>query len=200
MSQTGPVGSEPPPRTHFLDSEEIVAAFDSLSAQDQLKLHEIEKVYLRGTDLSPKDLVHEAMCAAILGDRNFPRSVSPVAFIVQTMRSLASHHRAKRRREIADGGAAQDGADGAATAMFSAAAPSPEDILVEQQSEDTVRVIHDSFEDDEEAQMVVLGWSAGYRGKELRDFVGVDQATLDYAIKRIRRAMLRRYPHGWKKL
>jgi hypothetical protein len=29
--------------------------------------------------------------------------------------------------------------------------------------------------------------------------VGVDQAGLDYAIKRIRRAMTKRYPHGWKR-
>jgi hypothetical protein len=33
----------------------------------------------------------------------------------------------------------------------------------------------------------------------LRDFVGVDQAALDYATKRIRRAMTKRYPNGWKK-
>ena len=37
------------------------------------------------------------------------------------------------------------------------------------------------------------------RGKELRDFVGVDQTALDYAIKRVRRTMTKRYPNGWKK-
>jgi hypothetical protein len=72
-------------------------------------------------------------------------------------------------------------------------------MLIERESEDTVVAIHDCFEGDEQAQMVVLGWSEGYRGKELRDFVGVDQAALDYAIKRIRRTMTKRYPNGWKK-
>ena len=65
--------------------------------------------------------------------------------------------------------------------------------------QDTVNAIHDCFDGDEEAQMVVLGWSEGYRGAELREFVGVDQAGLDYAIKRIRRTMTKRYPDGWKK-
>jgi DNA-directed RNA polymerase specialized sigma24 family protein len=120
-----------------------------------------------------------------------------MAFIVQTMRSIASHHREKRRREPADGGAAQEAQE--ARPVFSAAASDPEQTLIERESEDTVGAIHGCFEGDEQAQMVVLGWSEGYRGKELRDFVGVDQAALDYAIKRIRRTMTKRYPNGWKK-
>ena len=94
--------------------------------------------------------------------------------------------------------AAQNVDDGAAV-LFSAAPPSPEDLLLEAKSEDTVRVIHAMFEGDPEAQMVILGWSEGYRGKELRELVGVDQAALDYAVKRIRRSMTKRYPDGWKK-
>ena len=96
------------------------------------------------------------------------------------------------------GGAAQDAADGAAV-MFSAKASDPEQILIEQESEDTVSAIQGCFDGDEQAQMLVLGWSEGCRGKELRELVGVDQAALDYVIKRVRRAMLKRYPHGWKK-
>ena len=71
--------------------------------------------------------------------------------------------------------------------------------LIEQEAGDTVSVIHGSFAGDEQAQMLVLGWSEGYRGKELRELLGVDQAALDYVIKRVRRAMMKRYPHGWKK-
>jgi DNA-directed RNA polymerase specialized sigma24 family protein len=197
MSQTGSVEPEPAPSGGFLDSEEVVAALDSLSAQDKLKLYAIEKYCLRGTDLSPKELLHEAMCSVIMGDRKCPRRVSPMAFIVQTMRSLAGHQRTKRSREMADGGASQDAVDGAV--MFSSAPSTPEEILIEQQSQDTIRVIQGCFEGDEQAQLVILGWSEGYRGKELREFVGVDQAALDYAIKRIGRTMMKRYPDGWKK-
>ena len=197
MSQTGRIGSEPAASGGFLDSEDISETFDSLSPENRLKLYEIERIALRGTDLLPGDLLHEALCAAIMGDRKCPRDVSFMAFIVQTMRSVASHHREKRWREPADGGAAQEAQE--ARPVFSAAASDPEQMLIERESEDTVGVIHDCFEGDEQAQMVVLGWSEGYRGKELRDFVSVDQAALDYAIKRIRRTMTKRYPNGWNK-
>ena len=86
----------------------------SLSPENRLKLYEIERIALRGTDLSPGDLLHEALCAAIMGDRKCPRDVPFMAFIVQTMRSIASHHREKRRREPADGGAAQEAQGGPA--------------------------------------------------------------------------------------
>ena len=35
--------------------------------------------------------------------------------------------------------------------------------------------------------MLVRRWSEGCRGKELRELVGVDQAALDYEVKRVRR-------------
>jgi DNA-directed RNA polymerase specialized sigma24 family protein len=197
MSQIGQIGSELAPSVGFLDSEDVSEAFGSLSPENRLKLYEIERIALRGTDLSLGDLLHEALCTAIMGDRRCPRDVPVMAFIVQTMRSIASHHREKRRREPADGGAAQETQE--ARPVFSTVASDPEQILIERESEDTIGAIHDSFEGDEQAQMVVLGWSGGYRGKELRDFVGVDQTALDYAIKRIRRTMTKRYPNGWKK-
>jgi hypothetical protein len=64
-----------------------------------------------------------------------------MAFIVQTMRSVASHHREKRWREPADGGAAQEAQE--ARPVFSAPASDPEQMLIERESEDTVGVIHD---------------------------------------------------------
>jgi hypothetical protein len=44
---------------------------------------------------------------------------------------------------------------------------------------------------------VLRGLAEGKKGKALRDFAALDQATLDYAIKRIRRVALRRFPEGW---
>jgi hypothetical protein len=38
----------------------------------------------------------------------------------------------------------------------------------------------------------------GMAGKELRDFVGVDQAGIDYARKQIRRATCKLFPIGWR--
>jgi DNA-directed RNA polymerase specialized sigma24 family protein len=196
MSQTGDMGPNPASPSGFLSSEEIAEAFDALSTADQLKLGEIERVHLRGTDLSPGDLLHEAVCSAILGDRNCPRSVSFMAFIIQTMRSIANHQREKRWREAADGGVSQEA--GGAGIMFSGDPTNPEQFLFDQESNDTVNAIHGSFDGDEQAQVLILGWSEGYRGKELREFIGLDQAALDYLIKRVRRTMMKHNPNGWK--
>ena len=77
MNQAGDIGTETAPSSDHLDPEEVIAALDSLSVQDKLKLTAIEKVYLRGTDLFPKELLPEAMCSAIMGDRKCPRHVAP---------------------------------------------------------------------------------------------------------------------------
>lgn len=196
MSQTGEMGPDPAPSSSFLKTEEIAEAFDALSTADRLKLDEIERVYLRGTDLSPGDLLHEAVCSAILEDRNCPRGVPFIAFIIQTMRSIANHQREKRWREAADGGASQE-ADGAGI-MFTGGSTDPEQSLLDRESEDIIQAIHASFDGDEQAQLLILGWSEGYRGKELREFIGVEQTALDYLIKRVRRTMVKRNPNGWK--
>jgi DNA-directed RNA polymerase specialized sigma24 family protein len=196
MSQTGQTGSEGRSAGDSLDAEEFCAAADGLSAADKLKLRETERVYLRGTDLSEGDLLHKALCAAVLGDRKCPRHVPVVAFIIQTMRSMASHRRERHARETADGGAAQERAE---VGAFASSTLDPEETLIQREAVNTVDAIYALFEGDVQAQLVILGWSAGYRGMELRDYVGVDQAGLDYAIKRIRRAMTKSYPHGWKR-
>jgi hypothetical protein len=102
-------------------------------------------------------------------------------------------------RETADGGAAQEKAEVGAAVTFASSALDPEEILIQNEAVNTVDAIYALFGGDVQAQLVILGWSAGYRGMELRDYVGVDQAGLDYAIKRIRRAMIKSYPHGWKR-
>ena len=44
----------------------------------------------------------------------------------------------------------------------------------------------------------LMAWSEGWRGKELREAIGVDQTKLDYLIKRVRRAAFKVYPKGWQ--
>jgi hypothetical protein len=196
MSESVEIGTVPAEAPEHLDSEEMVAALNALSASDKLKLRAIEKVYLSGTGFSPKELLHEAMCRGIFNARKCPRDVPVMAFVVQTMRSIANHDREERHRETTDG-SPHEMADEVMPVMFSSSPATPEEIILDRESTDMVGGILSCFDGDEEAQMVILGWSGDRRGKELREFVGVDQAALDYAIKRIRRTMMKRYPNGW---
>jgi hypothetical protein len=90
------------------------------------------------------------------------------------------------------GGAAEDSqGDPPATGL------SPEEALIENQDAAAVQAIYDHFDDDPDAQLVLMGWADGLRGGALREATDLDQAALDYAAKRIRSRMRALYPEGW---
>lgn len=184
------------PADDYLSSDEIIAALDALSPDDKLKLEAIEAIRRRGTGLQRKELMHEAMCRALLGERNCPRSVPFMAFMAQTMRSIASHERERRRRlhSLEEGERAVDPARGVSADALPA---TPEDILMAKQEAAAVQAIYSCFDDDSEAQLVLMGLEDGLRGAALREAAGLDQGQLDYAIRRIRTRMRKEYPQGW---
>ena len=186
------------PEGDHLDAAEIGAAFDGLSPDDKLKLSAIEAIKRRGTGLGAGELLHEAVCRALTGSRKCPRHIPFMAFLVETMRSIAYHARKKTRRSapltaVPNSGRAGEASQGDPPAT----GPSAEDILIEKESAAAVQAIHDNFEDDPEAQLVLMGWAEELRGAPLREATGLDQAGLDYAAKRIRTRMRKLYPQGW---
>jgi len=186
-----------PAEPDFLGAHEIGAAYEALSAGDKLKLDAVETVLRRGTEFGPQELLHEAMCRALLGRRNCPRDVPFMAFLIESMKSIASHARERRHRSpslaaVPRHGRAIEGPPDCASDGLN-----PEEHLLEKEAAGTVETIHGLFEDDGEAQLVVLGWAEGLRGKPLRNSAGLDQAGLDYAGKRIRKRMKTLYPDGW---
>jgi hypothetical protein len=185
----------PPEGGDHLDHDEVLAAIDALSQEDRLKLDGIEGVLRRGTHFASRALVHEAFCRVIMGDRRCPKGVVFMAFVVMTMKSIASHDREQRWKTLQL--VPRHGEASVAPSDCPADQLSPEEHLIEQESVDTVKAIHAVFEDDSEAQLVVMGWAAGLRGRDLREETALDQAGLDYAGKRIRARMKKRYPNGW---
>jgi DNA-directed RNA polymerase specialized sigma24 family protein len=183
------VTQEAPSGAHdHLEPDEIVAALGALSADDKLKLLAIEAVHLRGTGFARKALLHEATCRALLGERRCPRHVPIMAFLLQTMRSVASHDREQRGRTVQPLAGPSDWASEQLT---------PDEHLIEREAAGVVQTIQSLFSDDPEAQLVLMGWGDGLRGKELRDATGLDQQALDYAAKRVRSRMRKVYPNGW---
>lgn len=185
-----------------LTAEEVLAAFEALPPDDKMKLIAIERKFLGGTGRQKGEIYREAICRALLGERHCPRAVPVMAFLIETMRSIASHDRERQSR--------QTSLDPDDLAMTEASRLSPglasdqldpeEHLLAKEDAAaaDTVAKIQGHFEGDEQCQMVLLGWAEGLRGKDLRDFVGVDQARLDYLGKKIRRKMNKLYRNGWR--
>jgi len=188
-----------PPRGDFLSTDEFIGALNALSADDKLKLDAIEGIRRRGTDFGKGELLHEAISRTLLGERNCPREVPIMAFMVETMRSIAGHDRERRSRLCSvEGGAEPGNEDGGPKRQLATATPSPEDELLRKEEVVAVEAIFGEFEDDADAQLVLLGWQDELRGAALREATGLDQGQLDYAIRRIRTRMRKKYPRGWK--
>jgi DNA-directed RNA polymerase specialized sigma24 family protein len=183
----------PTPDAH-LCADEVVAAFDSLSPDDKLKLGAIEGIKRRETGFGRGQLLHEAFCQVVLGKRRCPRDVPLMAFLVQTMRSLASHDR-ERRRKIGSLDAVPR--EGLAMPAATSANQTPEAAAANVHSRDIVEAIFNIFDGDEKAQLVVMAWAEGCRGAALREATDLNQAGVDYAAKRIRKKMKALYPNGW---
>lgn len=188
-----------PPDAEHLDYDEVVAAVDGLSVLDQARLDRLETRHLEGTDYAEGDLLHEAVCAAILGDKKCPRTTAFIAFLAQSMRNIAGRQRKKLRRQIplADGATQDDDDEGF---ELQDDKPDAEQDVIRAQNDKRAAEVWAVLEPhcrDEQIQLVLLGWEENMRGKDLREFVAVTQDQLDYIIKRIRRIAAKHYPKGW---
>jgi DNA-directed RNA polymerase specialized sigma24 family protein len=144
---------------------------------------------------APGELYKEAVCQAIVRQRNCPRGESFIAFLAQSMRGIASHRRAALKKQVPLEKADRSGK--VSELQIASDQLDPEATLIEREAVDIVSHIYDCLDGDEQAQLVILAISEGKKGKELRDAVGIDQAAFDYIMKRIRKVMRKRYPKGW---
>ena len=183
------------PEFGHLSAEEVLRELDSLSTTEIKKLRLIEERRRDGTDFGPGMLYQEALCQAIVGERRCPIDTPFIAFIAQSMRSIASHRRKALSRQVPIN---RTGGSGVIVELQIAAdQPDPEQTLLEREAVDVVNVIYALLEGDDEAQLTVMAIADGKKGKTLREELGVTQAGYDYIMKRIRRAVAKKYPKGW---
>jgi DNA-directed RNA polymerase specialized sigma24 family protein len=181
--------------SRHLAPEEVLERLDSLSPEDKRRLKLIELRRLSGTDFQEGLLYQEAVCQALLGERRCPREVSFVAFLAQSMRSIASHRRKALSRQVPT--SKLDASGNLVDLPIAADQLDPEETLIGREAADVVVEIYKLLEGDDEAQLTIMAIADGKKGKELRDELGIDQARFDYIMKRIRRAVAKKYPKGW---
>jgi DNA-directed RNA polymerase specialized sigma24 family protein len=188
-----------PPSEH-LAYEEVVLGLDGLTPLDLARLDAIERRHLDGTDFAEGDLLQEAMGAALCEQKACPRGVSFIAFLAQSMRNIAGRRRKQLLRQVPPEEATTG--EGKLKSPLRDAGPGPEEASIQAEQDrratEVWATLSVHYGPDEEMSMVLLGWENDMRGEELRDFVGVDQARLDYVIKKIRRIGRREYPRGWR--
>lgn len=184
---------EAPRDDDFHEPEAVDRAYSALSTDAKRKLLSVEGRWRGGTSFGPGELFREAMTRAQRGNRNWRKVVVFEAFIINTMRSVASHDRTRLNRAVG-----LDDVDEAVIEKGVSTGGSPRTPEEEMMSAETVKAIFSHFEGDDQACKLLQGWTVDFRGQDLRNFVELDQAGLDYLIKRVRRTMARLYPKGFE--
>lgn len=131
-----------------LSPSEVMQAIQALEDGDKTGLAKIARLYAGKTPFDHNDLLQEALCRVLGGERKWPKGVPPLLFLSGVIRSIAWQW---RQREAWSGREASDNA--------SADAP--------QEWELYFKEVIGLFADDPAAQAVLLAVMEGNKGQEL---------------------------------
>jgi DNA-directed RNA polymerase specialized sigma24 family protein len=163
-----------------------------VTVADLLRLKAIARLHARGLPPSVdwSDLLQEAFTRVLDGSRRQPAGVPVVAFLAEVMRSIKDQYWRQSRRgarqlpKLLAELVAVDFQEGELTDP----APSPERrvIAIEQ-----VKAIQTLFEDDVQAQQVIMGLYEGSTPEEICATYDMSRTDYDSTRRRVRRAMIR---------
>lgn len=191
------IGAYTPPMTspsaspEHASTAEVIEALEGLSREDQFRLRQL--ALLRSSALVVmdwEDLLSEAVKRALEGTRLWPKGVPFLAFMAQTMRSIASEERreAAANLTVAEGDLAWDAANTSPLAELSSTDIHP---AREVEAKQLLRSIERLFKDDPSALAVLHGFAMGSSPEEIQ--ADSDLTPTQYAStqRRIRRALTR---------
>ena len=131
----------------MLSASEVIEAIRTLGAAEKAGLAKIARLYARKTPYDHADLLQEALCRALSGERSWPKGVSPLLFLGGVVRSIAWQW---RQRDLWS----------ASEVAENATQPAQEWALFLDE-------FLASFADDAVAQGVLVAVMMGRKGKEL---------------------------------
>lgn len=185
--------TSPPPPDDCLSSAEVDVALRSLSPADWERALRLARFRASGlADWTQESLLAEALTKLLAGERVWKRGVSAVQTLKNVLHSLASNDRKKQRGApidrfaTVDVGAGEEEAEDRAPGIAAVDERSPERIM---DGRSQLAAIEKLVEGDEDAQMVLLAWSEGIRGKAAADDLGFDMKRYDAARKRLQRKL-----------
>jgi DNA-directed RNA polymerase specialized sigma24 family protein len=164
---------------------EIARTLAALSEIDLLRLKAIARLRARSLprDVGWSDLLNEAVARALDGTRQCPPGIGIVAFLAGIMRSIASEHWRRLRREAGIFELSGDDAEGEADP-----APDPERTLAALQA---LAILDQLFAGDLAASQILAGLAGGLPAREIREMYGLSETDYDSARKRMRRLLMK---------
>jgi RNA polymerase sigma-70 factor (ECF subfamily) len=157
---------------------ELEAAIRALSPTDMIKIRRIAELRAAGLRVMDwSDLLQEAVVRALSGSRAWPKDIPLIAFLAQTMRSIANE---------AWVGAERSGTVDANLAHMQDTVPDPERCAL---AADTLRHVYSLFDDDPDATAVLNGVARGIPPTEIQRAAQMTEHRYTAAQKRIRRRL-----------
>lgn len=182
-----------PPISDFASTQEVALALKNLSVADLLRLKQIAGMRSMGfVTIDWEDLINEAVMRILAGTRRWPKSVPFIAFMAQTIRSVASEE--WRRLEQAqitlesEMVSVDDGEPHGSLGDISANPFHPEREVIARK---TLGEIERLFADDTEAQLILTSLAQGLTPTETQTDARMSPTQYASAQKRIRRKLAR---------
>jgi RNA polymerase sigma-70 factor (ECF subfamily) len=182
------------PVADFGTQQDVLAELAALGDADTLRIHQIAKMRSFGlAGVTWEDLLQEAIARSIQGTRRWPRDVPFVAFLAQTLRSVANEEWRRRIREpVSLEADLPSGPDGEVMEMSDLETESigTERIVMARQ---ILTEIDSLFEGDHHALAVIRGLANGQAPEEIQAEAGITATEYSSTQRRIRRALARRF-------
>lgn len=142
-------------------------------------------------DMSPDDMLQEALTDLLDMIRTWRRGVHPLVTLKLAMHSIASNARKKAANAPIDqyvtvSSGEEDAPDGHPMPVQGLDALSPTDFA---EGREQLAWIEQLVKGDDDADLVLLAWAMGYRGSEARMETGLDAKQFDAARQRLLRKL-----------
>ena len=170
--------------------EECAEALEELSDADLRRLDELARLRAAGlASVEGRDLLHEAIVRMLTGKRRWPCEVPLPAFLLETMRSIASDQRRRQESRVVAAESeihsdAETGDGVIASAADVSMAPEARTSAAEM-----LRRIDALFEGDADALAVLAGKANGFSPGEIQKEHAMDETRYATTLRRIRRGV-----------
>lgn len=170
---------------------EVRAAFIGLPVEDLQKLKQIARLRSYGLPTSTwEDLLQEALFRALSGVRQWPKSVSFLAFLAQTMRSIASDERQQVQEMVVESDIGSEDVSTRGINHFAVTTITPESQALARSSLSEIETL---FKEDSDAICVLNGLALGMSPNEVQTSSKMTPTQYATTQKRIQRALAKRF-------
>ncbi len=172
---------------------EVAAALAALSDADLVRLKRVAQLRSAGLNvITWEDLVNEAVARSLAGARVWPLHIPFIAFMAQTIRSIASE---ERRRVEHEQTSAETDLRSSEDDDHPIADRAVNDITPEREviARRTLSAIEGLFQDDQEATAILQGFAEGATPEQIQASAALTPTQYASAQRRVRRRLARHF-------